>query len=114
MDRHERIPDFIRDCPEIDLPIPGARGWMIGGPGQQVVFVEFTETVEVPEHQHAEQWEFALQGKVELHREGATEVYTGGGNFFVPAGQPHSATVHAGYEAMIVFNAPDRYVAREA
>lgn len=109
MERYDRIPDFVKACPEIELPIPGARGWMIGGPGQQVVFIEFDETVEVLGHEHAEQWEFALGGKVELHRGGGTEVYTAGGNFFVPAGQPHAATVHAGYRAMIVFNAPDRY-----
>ena len=53
MQRIDHIPDFVKSCPEIELPIPGARGWMIGGPEQQVVFVEFAETVEVPEHTHA-------------------------------------------------------------
>lgn len=112
METYNKIPDFLKGCPEIDLPLAGARGWMVQGKDQQVVFVEFDETVEVPEHQHAEQWEFALAGKVELHRLGTTEVYTAGGNFFVPADQPHGATVHAGYRAMIVFNSPDRYEAR--
>lgn len=114
MEHTDRIPDFVKGCPEIDLPIAGARGWMIAGPEQQVVFIEFDETVEVPEHSHAEQWEFALAGRVELHRGGGTEVYTAGGNFFVPADQPHGATVHAGYRAMIVFNSPDRYRPRTA
>ena len=109
MASYNRIPDFLKDCPEIDLPIAGARGWMVQGREQQVVFIEFNETVEVPEHTHSEQWEFALAGKVELRRLGGTEVYTAGGNFFVPADQPHAATVHAGYQAMIVFNSPDRY-----
>ena len=114
MPSYDKIPDFLKDCPEIDLPIAGARGWMVQGSGQQVVFIEFDETVEVPEHFHAEQWEFALAGKVELRRLGATETYRGGENFFVPADQPHGATVHAGYRAMIVFNSPDRYKPRSA
>jgi len=107
-----RFPDFLRELPEIDLPIPGARGWMIQGSGQQVVFVEFDEGVEVPEHTHAEQWEFALGGKVVLHAEGTSREYLPGSNFFIPAELPHAATVHAGYRAMMVFNSPDRYRAK--
>ena len=49
---------------------------------------------------------------MELRRDGRTEIITAGENFFVPAGQPHAATVHAGYSALIVFNAPDRYLPR--
>lgn len=109
---YEKIPAFVKNLPEIELPVRGARGWLIQGTGQQVVFVEFGETVEVEEHTHGHQWEFALAGRVELHREETTELYERGDNFFVPAGQPHAATVHAGYQAMIVFNAPDRYLPR--
>jgi len=104
------IPEFLKRGPRIDLPIPGAQGWMLQGESQQVVFIEFSETVEVPEHDHAEQWEFAVAGKVELRREGRTEIHESGSNFFIPAGMRHSATVHAGYQALIVFNAPDRYL----
>ena len=82
---------------------------MIQSDRQQTVFVEFTETVEVPEHEHADQWEMVIAGIAELHREGRTEVSGPGDHFFVPAGQRHAATVHAGYKAVIVFDAPDRY-----
>jgi quercetin dioxygenase-like cupin family protein len=109
----EQFPDFVRSLPELDLPFRGARGWLLQGDGQQVVFVEFDETVEVPEHDHAEQLEFALTGRVELSLGGKVTEYGPGENFFIPAGLPHSATVHAGYRAMIVFNAPDRYRAME-
>jgi quercetin dioxygenase-like cupin family protein len=107
------FPDFLRNNPEVDFPFPGVRGWMIGSERQQAVFVEFTETVEVPEHAHADQWELVIAGRAELHRAGGTEVFTAGDNFFVPAGQPHAATVHAGYRAVIMFDAPDRYRAKE-
>jgi quercetin dioxygenase-like cupin family protein len=108
----EPIPDFIRTLPEIELPLAGARGWLLQGATQQAVFVEFDETVEVPEHHHAEQWEICLAGRVELRREGGSRTYGPGEHFFIPAGQPHGATVHAGYRALICFNAPDRYTPR--
>jgi quercetin dioxygenase-like cupin family protein len=103
------FPAFVKTLPEIDVPFAGVRGWLIQGEKQQTVFVEFAETVEVPEHTHGDQWEFAVAGRAELHREGGTEVFAAGDNFFVPAGQPHAATVHAGYHAMMVFDDPDRY-----
>jgi quercetin dioxygenase-like cupin family protein len=107
------FPDFIKNNPEVDFPFPGVRGWMIRSDRQQTVFVEFTETVEVPEHSHADQWEMVIAGRAELHRNGGTEVSEPGDNFFVPAGQLHAATVHAGYKAVIVFDAPDRYRTKE-
>ena len=109
MSCYQEIPDFLKKGPEIDLPFPGARGWLVQGRVRQVVFVEFDQDITVPEHVHNEQWEFAIDGKVELHREGKVEIYTAGDNFFVPAGVPHGATIHAGYKAMIIFNSPDRY-----
>lgn len=113
MSRQESLPAFVRSLPEADLPIPGARGWLLQGATQQVVFVEFAETVEVPEHAHQEQWEFALAGRVDLRIGGGTRTYAAGDNFFIPAGEPHGATVHAGYKAMIAFNATDRYRPKE-
>jgi quercetin dioxygenase-like cupin family protein len=109
----DQFPEFVRALPEVDLPFPGTRGWLLQAGSQQVVFLEFAETIEVPEHSHAEQLEFALAGRVELNMDGAVTEYGQGENFFIPAGKPHGATVHAGYRAMILFNAPDRYLARE-
>jgi len=110
MERIVDFPDFVRGLPEVDFPFPGCQGWLLQGTGQQAVFAEFTEEIEVPEHTHAEQWEFCLAGRVVLVREGGSKEYQAGENFFIPAGQPHAAIVHAGYKAMIVFNAPDRYL----
>ncbi len=107
------IPEFLKTNPEIDLPLSGARGWLLQGEGQQAVVVEFDETVEVPEHDHSAQWEVVLAGQVELHRQDGTEIHETGESFFIPAGQPHSATVHAGYRALIFFDEPDRYLPRK-
>jgi hypothetical protein len=114
MSNIERWPDFIRSLPEVELPFPGARGWMIQGTDQQVVFIEFDDDVEVPEHAHAEQLELAVAGGVVLRSAGKSTHYAAGDSFFIPAGVPHAATVHAGYKAMIVFNARDRYKPRAA
>ena len=83
------------------------------GENQQVVFVEFGERLDVPEHAHGEQWEFVIAGKVELKIDGGTETFGPGDNFFIPAGKPHAATVHGGYKALIVFNERDRYKAKK-
>ena len=103
------FPDFIEALPEVDLPFPGARGWLIQSENQQIVFAAFDEKTEVPEHSHAEQWEFVLAGKVDLSIGGTMKTYDAGDNFYIPSGVPHAGMVHAGYKAMIVFNAPNRY-----
>lgn len=108
----DEFPAFVKSFPEVDLPFPGASGWMLQGAGQQVVFAKFDEDLEVAEHVHAEQWEFCLEGTVVLRRGMGDELFQAGENFFIPAGLPHSAAVHAGYRAMMIFNAPDRYKVR--
>jgi quercetin dioxygenase-like cupin family protein len=105
----DRFPDFVSALPEIEIPLPGARGWLIQGKEHQVVFIEFDQDVEIPEHSHAEQWEFTVAGKVVLHREGVSREYRSGDNFFIPAGVPHAGAISAGYKAIIVFNSRDRY-----
>jgi quercetin dioxygenase-like cupin family protein len=105
----DRFPQFVTDLSEVALPLAGARAWLIQGDRQQVVFMEFSQAVEVPEHSHREQWEIVLSGSV-LLRVGVTErEYRAGEAFFIPAGVPHSAAVRAGYRAAIVFNEPGRY-----
>jgi quercetin dioxygenase-like cupin family protein len=103
------FPNFIKALPEIDVPFPGCRGWLIQGMDQQVVFVAFERSVVVPEHSHAEQWEFVLSGEMTLDMGGARRTYCVGDNFFIGAGVLHSAIVSSGYRAIMIFNSPDRY-----
>ncbi len=107
------FPAFIHAMPEIEIPIPGARGWMVQDGRRQVIFVEFDRTTEVPDHSHDAQWETPVCGTVELRREGSTQVHGPGESFYIPAGQVHGATVQAGYSAVIAFDAPDRYRPKE-
>lgn len=103
------FPSFVMALPEVDLPFQGARGWLLQGEEQQIVFAEFSETTEVPEHAHAEQWEIVLSGSAKLSMGGEAREHKAGDNFFIPAGTPHAATVRAGYRAIIVFNEQGRY-----
>ena len=109
----DNFPAFVKALPEIDLPIDGARGWLMQSGDQQVVFAEFDREAEVPEHTHAEQWEFPIAGHVTLRCGGEEKVYRPGDNFYVPADVPHSATVSDGYRAFMFFNSPDRYRPKE-
>jgi quercetin dioxygenase-like cupin family protein len=112
MSELREFPSFVAALPEVDFPFPGVRGWLLQGNEQQVVFAEFTETTEVPEHSHAEQWEIVLSGNVQLRMGGRTHEHGAGASFFIPAGVPHAATVRAGYRAIIVFNERGRYAAK--
>lgn len=107
------FPGFVTSLPEVELPLAGARGWLLQGEKQQVVFAEFSETSDVPEHAHAEQWEIVLSGSAELRMGDESREHKTGDDFFIPAGVTHSATVRAGYRAIIVFNERGRYVRKQ-
>ncbi len=51
----ERFPDVIRALPEADIPLNGIRAYLSQGSGHQIIFMEFTEDVELPEHAHESQ-----------------------------------------------------------
>jgi quercetin dioxygenase-like cupin family protein len=110
----DTFPDFVKQLTEAELPFPGAKAWLVQGDGQQIAFIEFSDSADVPEHSHEEQWEFVITGSVRLRLDGTEYEHGPGDNFFIPAGSPHSARVSAGYRAMIVFNAPDRYRSKDA
>jgi quercetin dioxygenase-like cupin family protein len=108
----DRFPEFVTHLLEVELPYTGASAWLIQGERNQVIFAEFDEAVEVPEHSHQEQWEIVLSGRLLLRMDGKEREYRAGEAFFVPAGTLHAARVQAGYRALIVFNEPGRYRAK--
>jgi hypothetical protein len=105
----QEFPEFVRKLPKIALPFRGARGWLMQAVGRQTVFIEFDKRTAMPEHVHAEQWEFPLAGSVVVRSRWGEMEYLAGDNFYLPADEPHSATVSDGYKAMIIFNCADRY-----
>ncbi len=106
------FPPFVRALPEADLPVAGLRGWLLGGDGGQVLFLEAVESVLVPEHAHGDQWGIVVEGRIDLTIGGETKTLAAGDSYAIPAGTPHGARLFAGCRAVDLFADRDRYRAR--
>jgi quercetin dioxygenase-like cupin family protein len=103
------FPKIIRNLPIADIPIEGLDSYLFQGDNQQILFMEFENNVEVPEHSHEAQWGVVLAGEIELEIEGKKNVLEKGDTYFIPAGAMHSAKINAGYKDITLFNQKDRY-----
>ncbi|MFH1161081.1 MAG: cupin domain-containing protein [bacterium] len=103
------FPGFVTALPLADIPIDGLTAHLAQGEKFQLVFMSFEKETHVPEHTHAEQLELVLEGTVDLTVNRMTTTYKKGDRFYIPAGIPHSAVVHAGFSSMAFFNQADRY-----
>jgi quercetin dioxygenase-like cupin family protein len=103
------FPQPIQKLPRIQLPYPSINGYLVQGRNEQVVFMEFTKTENIPKHTHDSQWELVIAGTVDLTMNGTTQTFKKGDSFYIPKNIPHSATVHAGYHCVIFFDQKDRY-----
>jgi len=105
----EIFPEPIRNLPEADIPFSGIKAYLSQAQNHQVLFWEFTEDVEVPEHSHEAQWGVVLEGRIDLTIEGVERTYSKGDRYFIDKGERHSAKVYAGYADITFFNQKDRY-----
>ena len=105
----EIFPEPIRNLPQADVPFDGIRAYLSEGDNHQIVFWEFAEETQVPEHSHEAQWGVVLAGKIDLTIDGVKRTYSKGDSYFVPKGAKHSATVYAGYADITFFNQKGRY-----
>ncbi len=105
----EPFPDVIRALPEADIPFNGIRAYLSQGKDHQIIFMEFFEDVELPEHAHEGQWGIVLEGKIELVIGGVKQTFRKGDRYFIPKGVKHSGRIFAGYADMTYFNQADRY-----
>jgi quercetin dioxygenase-like cupin family protein len=105
----ELFPEPIRSLPEADIPLSGIKAYLSQSENHQIVFTEFTEDVELPEHSHENQWGVVLEGKIDLAIKGVERTYTKGDRVFIPKGVKHSAKIYAGYADIQFFNQRDRY-----
>jgi len=103
------FPKPITDLPEADVPINGIKAYLSQGLNHQIVFMEFSEDVDVPEHSHESQWGIVLEGKIDLTVDGIKNVFVKGDRFFIAKNIKHSARIYAGYASMEFFNQADRY-----
>ena len=103
------FPEPIRNLPEADIALSGIKAYLSQAENHQILFMEFSEGVDVPEHSHAAQWGVVVAGKVDLTIDDVERTYTKGDSVFIPKGAKHSAKIYAGYADVSFFNQKDRY-----
>jgi quercetin dioxygenase-like cupin family protein len=106
------FPDPIRNLPEADIPLDGIRAYLSQSTGHQIIFMQFSQTVDLAEHAHAAQVGFVLEGRIDLLIAGESLTYLKGDRYYIPAGVPHSGKIHAGYADITLFDEPGRYRAK--
>jgi quercetin dioxygenase-like cupin family protein len=105
----ENFPGPVLNLPEADIPISGVKAYLSQAESHQIIFMEFSEDVDLPEHDHESQWAVVLEGKIDLVVDGVKHTYVKGDRYFIPKGVKHSGKIFAGYADMTYFNQKDRY-----
>jgi quercetin dioxygenase-like cupin family protein len=103
------FPNIIKKLPKADIPFDGVSGYISQSDDHQIIFLKFEKNVNLPEHFHEAQWEYVLNGKVDLKIDDVLHKYKKGDNFFIPKGVKHSAEIYAGYASIAFFNQKNRY-----
>ena len=103
------FPEPILNLPQADIPIKGVNAYLSQSDDHQILFMEFSEDVDLPEHSHASQMGIVLEGKMDLIIDGVKNTYQKGDRMFIPDGVKHSAKIYAGYADITFFNQKDRY-----
>lgn len=105
----EVFPEPIRNLPEADIPLKGIKAYLSQSENHQIIFMEFGEDVELPEHSHAAQVGIVLEGKIDLEIGNEKRTYVKGDRYYIPEGVKHSGKIHAGYVDVTFFDEPSRY-----
>jgi quercetin dioxygenase-like cupin family protein len=107
------FPKPILELPKADIPFKGINAYLSQGDNHQILFMEFSEDVELPEHAHEGQWGIVLEGKIDLTISGVKQTFVKGDRYFIPEGVYHSGKIYAGYADMTYFDQKSRYKAKE-
>ncbi|PKM95620.1 MAG: cupin domain-containing protein [Firmicutes bacterium HGW-Firmicutes-1] len=105
----ELFPEPILNLPKADIPIKGIDAYLSQAKDHQVIFMNFSEDVDLPEHSHESQWGVVLEGKIDLIINGIKNSYTKGDRYFIPQGVKHCGRIYAGYADITFFDQKDRY-----
>lgn len=98
------FPKAIEKLPLAYLLFQGARAFLSTGEGHQILFMEFEEDVDLPEHSHEAQYGIVLEERIELEINGEKKIYQKGDRYYIQAGVKHSGKIYAGYADMTFFN----------
>jgi quercetin dioxygenase-like cupin family protein len=99
----------ITQLPKADIPLEGLTAYLSQSDTHQILYMQFEKTVDLPEHHHADQIGFILEGKIDLVIDGKKETFTKGDRYHIPKGIIHSARIYKGYADITIFMEPDRY-----
>ena len=103
------FPKPILDLPEADIPIKGINAYLSQGENHQIVFMEFREVVDLPEHFHESQWTIVLEGMIDMIIDGVESRFVKGDRYFIEKDVKHSGRIYPGYADMTFFNQLERY-----
>ena len=103
------FPEPITNLPEADIPLKGIQAYLSQGSNHQVIFMEFSEDVELPEHSHEGQWGIVVEGKIDFFFNGVKHTFTKGDRYYIPEGILHSGKIYAGYADVTFFDQKNRY-----
>lgn len=103
------FPEPILKLPEANVPLNGVRAYLSQAENHQIVFMTFSEDVDLAEHAHESQWGIVLEGTIELTIDGVSRSYVKGDRYFIPRGVKHSGKIYAGYADMTYFDQKDRF-----
>ena len=103
------FPEPITNLPEADMPFPNYQAYLSQGKDHQIIFMQFNEDIDLPEHSHESQWGIVLEGKIQLTIDGVKNTYAKGDRYFIPKNAKHSGKIFAGYADITFFNQSDRY-----
>lgn len=103
------FPGPVQALPKADIPIKGCRAYLSQSGSHQIIFMEFSEDSDLPEHSHAAQIGFVLEGRIELTIGGIKHTFVKGDRYFIPDGVKHSGKIYSGYADITYFDQSDRY-----
>lgn len=104
-----KFPEFIQNLPEANLPVAGIHGWLVQSETGQVLFLVAEQTVQIPQHNHGDQWGIVIDGEMELTIGEKSETFRQGDSYFIPAGTMHKAVLYKGFRVLDYFADKDRY-----
>lgn len=99
----------VLKLPKVNIPLSGVSAYLSQGDNHQVIFMEFSEDVELPEHFHESQIGFVLEGKIDLIIDGVKKTYCKGDQYCIPKDVKHSGKIYAGYSDITYFDQRSRY-----
>lgn len=103
------FPEPITTLPKADMPFTNYDAFISQGENHQIIFMQFNEDINLPEHSHESQWGIVLEGKIELVIDGVKNIYVKGDRYFIGKDVKHYGKIYAGYADMTFFNQKDRY-----